>query len=86
MSKAKELLDDENIGNKEVTEPVLTHVMLGMCNVPGEGWSLTSVKYNPTTGETGRVVKEHTGESGDYIAETLKIQMVRKGVFNNCGN
>ena len=90
MSKYKELVQDDNddsVGNKIQGPPVkLTHVAMGMCNVPGEGWSVVKIKYDPVTGTVGTIKKKYTGEIRPYIEEKLRIETVEEDIFNNCQN
>ena len=84
MGQIKESLIDDEIGNK--AEPVLTHTSLSMATVPGEGWSLVKIKYNPITGDVGKLEKLFTGEIRAYIEEKYKIETIILNIFNNCGN
>lgn len=76
------------MADEEVVEKIntLTHTALSMCCVPGEGWSLVEIKFNPLTGERGPVIKSYTGEGKDYVIERLKIETINKQIFNNSGN
>ena len=84
MGKIKDSLIDDNIGN--TAEPVLTHTTISMASVPGEGWSLIKIKYNPLTGEVGPMKKKYTGEFRPYIEEKLRIETIEEDIFNDCKN
>jgi len=91
MGKMKEALLEDNIGNT-VDEVQLTHNAISMCHIPGEGWSLVVIKYNPVTGDVGTPEKRRTGEGLAYIKERFKIDAVNPAeldgldIFNNSGN
>lgn len=84
MGKIKDELIDDEIGNK--IEPVLTHTALSMAQIPGEGWSLIKIKYNPVTGDVGKIEKFFSGEMRMYIEEKYKIETITSNIFNNSGN
>lgn len=91
MGKVKdEVLTEEVNGN--VAGPVLTHNALSICHIPGEGWSLVVLRYNPVTGEVGKPEKRRTGEGLAYIKERFKIDAVNPkeldglDIYNNSGN
>lgn len=95
MSKMKEAAMDTEVAeevNGNVVTPVLTHNALSMCHIPGEGWSLVVIRYNPVTGEVGKPEKSRTGEGLAYIKERFKIDVVNTkeldgfDIFNNSGN
>lgn len=69
-----------------MSEDKLTHVAMSICFVPGEGWSLVEIRFNPLTGKTGEFKKLYTGETKDYMAEKYKLETINQDVFNNSGN
>lgn len=87
MGQMKEtVLDIETKEETVVAEasPVeLTHLALSLAFLPGKGWSLIEIKYNPVTGDVGPLVYSYVGEGKDYIVERLKIDTIARGVFNN---
>jgi hypothetical protein len=93
MGKVKETVMDVETGAVEDTsEAVLTHNAISMCHIPGEGWSLVVIRYNPVTGEVGKPEKRRTGEGLAYIKERFKIDAINPAsldgldIFNNSGN
>lgn len=78
--------------NGNVVDPVLTHNAVSMCHIPGEGWSMVVIRYNPVTNEVGKPEKRRTGEGLAYIKERFKIDTVNPkeldgfDIFNNSGN
>lgn len=78
MSKMKEEAE------KQESVPVLTHNSISMCNVPGEGWSLVKIRFNPVTGEVGPLEKKYTGELRAYCEEKFKIEVIMDNIFGNC--
>lgn len=93
MSKMKDevLKDEDNVGNT-VQEVKLTHNAISMCHLPGEGWTLVVVKYNPVTGDAKVTEKRYPNEGLAYIKERFKIDAVNSkelsglDIFNNSGN
>lgn len=82
MGKVK----DAEIGNDagfETPKVELTHTALSMALIPGEGWTLIRIKYNPLTGDVGKIEKAFSGELRMYIEEKYKIETVTLGIFNN---
>lgn len=97
MGEMKEVVMDADVAeasepNGNVVAPVLTHNAISLCHIPGEGWSLIKIQYNPITGDVGKPVKSRTGEGLAYIKERFKIDTVNPteleglDIFNNSGN
>lgn len=82
--------EDDNVGNT-VKEVELTHNAIGMCHLPGEGWRLVVVKYNPITGDAKVTEKRYPNEGLAYVKERFKIDAVNPkdlnglDIFNNSG-
>lgn len=84
MGKVKDTVIEEDVGfETPKAEPILTHTALSMAMIPGEGWTLVRIKYNPLTGDVGKVEKAFSGELRMYIEEKYKIETVTLGIFNN---
>lgn len=84
MGKIKESVEQEEIPAAEAeSEPVLTNIAMGMCNVTGEGWSLVKIRYNPVTGEVGKIEKFFTAEIRPYVEEQFRLETIKEDIFNN---
>ena len=66
---------------KEAAKPVLTHVALGIAEIPGKGHQLFSMKFNPLTLEVGEVKTESGIEHQSEINSQFRIKAVNLGVI-----
>lgn len=87
MGKVKDsLIDVDKDGNtsEEGLKANFTHLAISMCHVPGEGWSLVKIHFDPVTNTVGKFEKKYTGEIRAYIEEKFKIETITDNIFNNC--
>lgn len=94
MSNMKEAvmdMEEDNVGNV-VGKIELTHNAISMCHLPGEGWTLVVIKYNPITGDAKVTEKRYPNEGLAYVKERFKVDAVNSkelnglDIFNNSGN
>ncbi len=66
-----------------VNAPVFTDTAIGVFrDLKKGGWWLAKIRYNPETGEVGKLEKEHAGDERMIANERFKITAIKEKVVS----